>query len=253
MAKKKRIRDRSKERSRSPYVKARRLRFIASGVCAQCGKVPPATGILMCAGCREKSRRGCERRNRARAAEFLCVEHRCNRRRVFGKQRCEKHLAESREQFKNLRRRRKAAGLCLHCGDPVMPGRNHCLKHLAYVQDMLYRANRRLSNRFYQSSNVTKKRGWAWDLTREQYEQIVSRPCHYCRMPIENAAGCGLDRLDNQHGYTTKNVVSCCKWCNFARRNLWTPEEMLTFIGPAIRRAKLHRNRVSDIMAKRIV
>ena len=28
-----------------------------------------------------------------------------------------------------------------------------------------------------------------------------------------------LDRINNKYGYTLENVISCCKFCNYAKRN----------------------------------
>lgn len=30
----------------------------------------------------------------------------------------------------------------------------------------------------------------------------------------------GIDRIDNAKGYTIENSVTCCKRCNFAKRNM---------------------------------
>ena len=30
----------------------------------------------------------------------------------------------------------------------------------------------------------------------------------------------GIDRKNNGKGYTEDNIVSCCKQCNFAKRNM---------------------------------
>ncbi|MCO6500053.1 MAG: hypothetical protein J5I47_06710 [Vicingus serpentipes] len=60
-------------------------------------------------------------------------------------------------------------------------------------------------------------------LSLEEWKNIVSENCHYCGdSPIEkthqNLHGSiyinGLDRINNDLGYTTDNVVPCCEWCN---------------------------------------
>ena len=39
----------------------------------------------------------------------------------------------------------------------------------------------------------------------------------------------GLDRVDNEKGYTIDNVVPCCKHCNYAKRNR-SVEEFIDWI-----------------------
>jgi len=75
-----------------------------------------------------------------------------------------------------------------------------------------------------------KRRGFAWDLTREQARTLMGQNCHYCgtepkqvRMRIYNTGVClynGLDRKDCSLGYTIDNVVPCCGPCNYAKRSM---------------------------------
>ena len=46
-------------------------------------------------------------------------------------------------------------------------------------------------------------------LTREQVEEMIRQPCHYC-----GGEGFGIDRRDNRQGYIEDNVVPCCTNCN---------------------------------------
>jgi hypothetical protein len=41
----------------------------------------------------------------------------------------------------------------------------------------------------------------------------------------EKSSPCHLDRLDNSKGYSRDNCIVCCKECNWARNNLFTPDE----------------------------
>ena len=94
--------------------------------------------------------------------------------------------------------------------------------------------------RFFRARTAALVRGQRWELTREQYEAEVSLLCVYCRFANEGTHG-GLDRLDNSRGYIPGNVVSCCVECNVARGDNFTPDEMRTLIGPAIREVKIAR------------
>ena len=56
-----------------------------------------------------------------------------------------------------------------------------------------------------------KKRGLAYELTREQFLSFWQKPCAYCG---DDIATVGLDRVDNARGYVIDNVVACCRLCN---------------------------------------
>ena len=59
------------------------------------------------------------------------------------------------------------------------------------------------------------RRGLEWAIDRKQFEEIATLPCFYCGAVPKVYHG--LDRVDNNIGYTTENVVSCCKYCNTAK------------------------------------
>ena len=75
-----------------------------------------------------------------------------------------------------------------------------------------------------------KKRGLEYKLTEEQFFEITQKDCYYCgKKPsnIYNRKECngaytynGIDRVDNNKGYTIKNSVPCCHTCNGAKGKL---------------------------------
>lgn len=97
-----------------------------------------------------------------------------------------------------------------------------------------------LGRSFSSIKNSAKSRGIAFLLTLEQYVELRnSGKCEFC-------GGClpswgGLDRKDNSMGYTVDNCVPCCFVCNVAKNDHFTYEEMITEIGPAIRRCRMAR------------
>ena len=66
-----------------------------------------------------------------------------------------------------------------------------------------------------------------FELTREQFEQLIRQPCHYCQTAAGNLkktkdcpqgfAHNGVDRRDSNGGYTVDNVVPACGACNMAK------------------------------------
>lgn len=80
----------------------------------------------------------------------------------------------------------------------------------------------------YRETAQHKKREFT--LTRKQFRDLVKAPCHYCgrtetkTMRRVNNFGnayeyrCnGVDRYDNDQGYTPENCVPCCEDCNRAK------------------------------------
>lgn len=62
------------------------------------------------------------------------------------------------------------------------------------------------------------------DLNIEVYKDIMDGNCSYCNIPLKDQKGYCLDRFDNRIGYTTHNVVGCCKVCNYAKRTMTCDE-----------------------------
>lgn len=75
-----------------------------------------------------------------------------------------------------------------------------------------------------------KNRNYEFNLTKEQFEEIITKPCIYCgeekrvhykkKYANGSFAYTGLDRYDNSKGYTIENVVPCCSTCNKIKHNM---------------------------------
>lgn len=116
-------------------------------------------------------------------------------------------------------------------------------------------AHKRLKPPGYGALSVTyacyrkgaKKRGLVFDITREQFEEISAKPCHYCgrsrvnkttyqfhkKAEISLDGGSafynGIDRVKNDQGYILSNVVPCCKHCNWSKKAL-SYEDFLSWV-----------------------
>jgi len=83
----------------------------------------------------------------------------------------------------------------------------------------------------YKSGAV--QRDISWNLPKDLFVKMIQMPCFYCGV---KASMCGdrvrksydssefrfngVDRVDNSQPYTKENVVTCCKTCNMAKREM---------------------------------
>ena len=75
-----------------------------------------------------------------------------------------------------------------------------------------------------QYKNSAKRRGISWNLTEDQFKEITQKVCSYCGAKPNNRTKDkesfgdyiynGIDRIDNNKGYSVNNIVPCCKSCN---------------------------------------
>lgn len=75
-----------------------------------------------------------------------------------------------------------------------------------------------------------KKSIKGFDLTIEDFQNLVSQNCHYCKSepPIRECASkigvpilCnGIDRVNSDLGYILENCVLCCSTCNYMKHIL---------------------------------
>lgn len=74
--------------------------------------------------------------------------------------------------------------------------------------------------------------GRVWKLTREQVCILTKQPCYYCGKPPSRTIRywsseyiySGIDRMDNDLGYTESNCVPCCTYCNTAKHTKSTEQ-----------------------------
>jgi hypothetical protein len=66
-------------------------------------------------------------------------------------------------------------------------------------------------NRYKKYKASAESRGFAWDLTRDQFMIHWQQPCVHCGSEIKTI---GLDRIDSSVPYQEDNVEPCCRICN---------------------------------------
>ena len=78
-------------------------------------------------------------------------------------------------------------------------------------------------NRVFSSyRQAARKKNMEFLLTKEDVEKLIDLNCYYCGGLPSNSHVChghkityqGIDRMDNDLGYTPDNVVPCCIVCN---------------------------------------
>jgi len=87
-------------------------------------------------------------------------------------------------------------------------------------------------NAFYKRYKWSaKKKGMEFDFTKEEFRKVVEQHCFYCNAPpntphshSKDSYGDyysnGIDRVNNNVGYTYKNSRPCCINCNRAKHAL---------------------------------
>jgi hypothetical protein len=86
---------------------------------------------------------------------------------------------------------------------------------------------RSVSGRYRSAKASAASRKFTFDLTLEEYAQIIQENvCFYCLGPL-NETGSGLDRKDNEPFYSKENCVPCCWPCNITFNSIYTFGEKL--------------------------
>jgi len=91
---------------------------------------------------------------------------------------------------------------CIGCGGKIW----------RYETQKEKKINKSFTNYKYSAN----KRGYDFFLTRTEFISLISKSCYWCG----NNGLVGVDRLDNEHGYTSENSVPCCKRCNYAKSDM---------------------------------
>lgn len=120
--------------------------------------------------------------------------------------------------------------LCLECGHETVQ-RGVDLEKLSHRECLKCKIDNRDANAktvYNRVKGNAIKRSIPFDITINEFMDIASKNCFYCNQePIQNhnyrsrsKPYNGLDRLDNNLGYTKNNSVSCCSICNYAKHDL---------------------------------
>ncbi len=125
---------------------------------------------------------------------------------------------------KIIRRSSLTEGRAQSCG--CSRGRRRLSPELANLRGLMdrYKGNAR--------RNGHGRKEHSFKLTEEQFKKLTKKDCYYCRTsPSQIYKGNkgrnngyyiynGIDRIDNNLGYTIENTVTCCIKCNKAKSNM---------------------------------
>lgn len=82
--------------------------------------------------------------------------------------------------------------------------------------------------KFSTYKHSAKEKGKEFAITRDQFMALWQKPCYYCSATIKTI---GIDRVNNEIGYTVENIVPCCALCNYAKRGLSKSEFVALCMG----------------------
>jgi hypothetical protein len=76
------------------------------------------------------------------------------------------------------------------------------------------RRRNKLGSKYKSYMQAAALRGLNFDLSEEIFSVLLKGDCCYCGSPCPESRFNGIDRVDNDCGYTISNSVSCCIICN---------------------------------------
>lgn len=82
-----------------------------------------------------------------------------------------------------------------------------------------------INKKFSAYKSRAKNKGIRFSLNKKQFQYILAKPCYYCK----TNDNLGIDRINNDKGYVSNNVVSCCWDCNRSKSNK-TEEEYKDYV-----------------------
>jgi len=62
--------------------------------------------------------------------------------------------------------------------------------------------------------------GYPLEFDKDYFDTIIREKCYYCGYDNNDDRLMGIDRIDNDVGYTVDNAVPCCKMCNMMKNTL---------------------------------
>lgn len=113
-------------------------------------------------------------------------------------------------------------------------------------------------NRLYKSyKHEARERGLGFNLNISFFALLTKGNCHYCGVEPQNIYKHkekdtpyiynGIDRMNPKYGYIQFNVVSCCTFCNYAKRDR-TYEKFMLYLERLIEFNVCYKNDYSEVI-----
>jgi len=119
-------------------------------------------------------------------------------------------------------------------GDSLTRGNTKSCGCNRFGQRLLPKGLASLREAFRKYRQTARIRGHIFEPTEKQFEELTQQDCYYCGARPENIQKSryhngdytynGLDRVDNNKGYTMANIVPCCIHCNRAKNSMTLQE-----------------------------
>lgn len=81
-----------------------------------------------------------------------------------------------------------------------------------------------------------QKKNLEFQLTKEEFNNLLKQDCYICGVKSEDNS-IGIDRIDNDKGYTLDNCRPCCSICNYMKR-----DEPLDVFLEQVKKIAIHSN-----------
>ena len=97
----------------------------------------------------------------------------------------------------------------------------HIMSHLGLFQGKLHSEDFKDMNNIDYNRYKTraKDKQLEFDISKTDFNNITKKSCYLCGKCSTETHKNGMDRFDNEKGYTLNNVKSCCGNCNYIKRN----------------------------------
>ena len=168
-------------------------------------------------------------------------KRKCRNETINSKIKCEDCLKIIREREAIQYNERKAEGVCTMCGkeiekltngikDALIQKCNTCYSTMRKVEnnrtrDRNYSFERLINpgRHFREYADSAAKRNIEFNITLEEFTEIVTKCCYYCKKYSENEV-IGIDRIDSFKGYLKDNILPACEICNSMKKQLTMKE-----------------------------
>lgn len=159
----------------------------------------------------------------------------------------ERRNAVARKWYRDNKVRAAANSAAWAAANAALKGERERARRLADPEKYRARAHTDKA-RWYRYRVNARNHDHPWELTFEQFTQLIRSPCAYCD-PRGTVPAFGVDRVDNDRGYCPDNAVSCCKLCNRMKMDNSLPD----FIRHVLKIADRFKHHAPTLLGKTIL